>query len=128
MFPLSPVPLRRHIKELKGFAERLFPEPIDRRDEMFSGEAFVLLCTLYFHDIGAVERFGWSANGDILNTIESPPKTLFLNNEIARRLKIPEKAMEVRNSLIFSIPKDPSRMGGKCGYAQGDRAERAGAR
>ncbi|MGA2109643.1 MAG: HEAT repeat domain-containing protein [Syntrophorhabdales bacterium] len=107
VFPLSPVPLRRHIEELKGFVERLFPEPIDRRDEMFSGEAFVLLCTLYFHDIGAVERFGWSANGDILNTIESPPKTLFLNNEIARRLKIPEKAMELVNSLIFSVRKIP---------------------
>ncbi|MGD0658545.1 MAG: hypothetical protein ABSD38_10815 [Syntrophorhabdales bacterium] len=107
VFSLSTVPLRRHIEELKGFVERLFPEPIDRRDEMFSGEAFVLLCTLYFHDIGAVERFGWSSNGNILNTIESPPKTLFLNNEIARRLDIPEKAMELVNSLIFSVRKIP---------------------
>jgi len=107
VFPLSPVPLKPHIEELKGFVERLFPEPIDRRDEMFSGEVFVLLCTLYFHDIGVVDRFGWSANEDILNTIESPPKTLFLNNEIGRRLSIPEKAMELVNSLIFSVRKIP---------------------
>ncbi|HUJ69000.1 MAG TPA: HEAT repeat domain-containing protein, partial [Syntrophorhabdales bacterium] len=107
VFPFSAVPLQRHIEELESLVESLFPEPIDRRNEMFSGEVFVLLCTLYFHDIGAVERFGWTSNGDILNTIESPHRTLFLNNEIARRLEIPEKAMELVNSLVFSIRKIP---------------------
>ncbi len=107
VFPLAPVPLQRHIEELKGFVERLFPEPIDRRDEMFSGEVFVLLCTLYFHDIGVVDKFGWSANRDMLNSIESPPKTIFLNNEIGKRLEIPEQALDLVNSLIFSVRKIP---------------------
>jgi hypothetical protein len=107
VFPFSAVPLQRHIEELESLVERLFPEPIDRRSELFSGEVFVLLCTIYFHDIGVVEQFGWTSSGNILNTIESPPRTLFLNNEIARRLEIPEKAMELVNSLIFSIRKIP---------------------
>ncbi len=35
------------------------------------------------------------------------PRTLILNNEIARRLEIPQDAMELVNSLIFSIKKIP---------------------
>ncbi len=107
VFPLTPVPLQRHIEELKSFVERLLPEPVDRREEMFSGEVFVLLCTLYFHDLGAVSRYGWSANRDLLDHMESPPKTLFLGNEVGKRLDIPEKALELVNSLIFSVKKIP---------------------
>jgi len=45
VFPFSAVPLQRHIEELESLVERLLPEPIDRRNEMFSGEVFVLLFT-----------------------------------------------------------------------------------
>jgi hypothetical protein len=57
---------------------------------------------LYFHDIGVVSRFAWSANEEILSRIDSSSRTLLLNQEIARRLDIPESAIELVNAIIFS--------------------------
>ena len=107
VFPPAPSPLQRHIEELKDFVERLLPEPTDRREEMFSGEIFVLLCTLYFHDLGVAGRYEWSANRDLLDQMEGPARRLFFNDEIGKRLAIPEKALELVNSLIFSVKKIP---------------------
>jgi hypothetical protein len=107
VFPLTDIPLQRHIETLKGLIEKLIPEPRHRREEMFSGELFVLLCMVYFHDIGAIGRYGWTSNEEILNSMEAYPKTLFLNTEIGKRLRMPEKAVELVNSLIFSARKIP---------------------
>jgi hypothetical protein len=107
VFPFSSVPLHAHIETLKGFIEKLIPEPKDRRGEMFSGELFVLLCTLYFHDMGAATRYGWRTSREILFAMDAPGRTLVLNNEIAKRLDIPQDAMELVNSLIFSVKKIP---------------------
>jgi hypothetical protein len=107
VFPFSPVPLHTHIDTLKGIIENLIPEPKDRRGEMFSGELFVLLCTLYFHDMGAAGRYSWCHSREILHGMDALPRTLILNNEIARRLRIPQGAMELVNSLIFSVRKIP---------------------
>lgn len=102
VFPFAAVPLQRHVERLKSFVERLIPEPKDRTEELFSGEIFTLLCVLYFHDIGVVSRFAWSANEEILSRIDSSSRTLLLNQEIARRLDIPESAIELVNAIIFS--------------------------
>jgi hypothetical protein len=107
IFPLTSVPLQRHIETLKEFIEKLIPEPRDRREEMFSGEVFALLCTLYFHDMGAVSSCGWTSNREILNGMEGASRALFLSSEIEKRLGMPEKASELINSLIFSVKKTP---------------------
>lgn len=107
VYPFTRVPLRRHIEELKSFMERLIPEPMDRREEMFSGEVFTLLCILYLHDLGTASSYGWSTNRDLLDHMESAPRTLLLNNEVGKRLDIPEKAIDLVNSLIFSVKKIP---------------------
>ena len=44
---------------------------------------------------------------EILRAMDASPRTLILNNEIARRLEIPQDAMELVNSLIFSVKKIP---------------------
>ena len=107
VFPFSSVPLHAHIEALKGFVENLIPEPKDRRGEMFSGELFILLCTLYFHDMGAATGYGWCSSREIVRAMDASARTLILNNEIAKRLDIPENAMELVNSLIFSVKKIP---------------------
>ena len=107
VFPRSPVPLRAHVESLKRLVELLVPAPNDRRSEMFSGELFVLLCVLYLHDIGAADWYGWSGAGEILRVMDARSRALFLNAEIAGRLGIPMKAMELVNSLIFSVKKIP---------------------
>ncbi len=107
VFPFSPIPLHAHIETLKGITENLIPEPKDRRSEMFSGELFILLCTIYFHDIGAASGYGRYRGREILHALDASSRTLILNNEIATRLDIPEDAMELVNSLIFSVKKIP---------------------
>jgi hypothetical protein len=107
VFPFSSVPLHAHIETLKGIIENLIPEPKDRRGEMFSGELFVLLCTLYFHDMGAASGYGWCRSREILHAMDASSRTLILNNEIASRLDIPQGAIELVNSLIFSVKKIP---------------------
>jgi DNA-binding transcriptional ArsR family regulator len=107
IFPFTDIPLRAHIETLGDLVERLIPEPKDRREEMFSGELFALLCTLYFHDIGAVDRPGFAPAREILTTMGAAQRTLILSYEIGRRLEIPERAVELVNSLIFSARKMP---------------------
>ena len=107
VFPRSSVPLRAHVESLKRLVELLVPVPNDRRSEMFSGELFVLLCVLYLHDIGAADWYGWSGAGEILRVMDARSRALFLNAEIAGRLGIPMKAMELVDSLIFSVKKIP---------------------
>ncbi|MGD0231181.1 MAG: hypothetical protein ABSC19_12625 [Syntrophorhabdales bacterium] len=107
IFPFSDAPLKRHVEVLKGLVEMLMPEPKDRRQEMFSGEVFVLLCTLYLHDIGTAIKYGWTANREILSTIDAPPRTLVLLGELGRRLDLPDRTVELVGSLIFSIKKTP---------------------
>ena len=102
LFPFTAVPLQKHVERLIIFIEKLIPEPKGRTEEMFSGEIFVLLCALYFHDIGVVSRYRWGANEDLFNRIDISPKTLFLNYEIGKKLGIPESAIELINALIFS--------------------------
>ena len=86
VFPFAVAPLEKHVDSLKEVMGRLIPEPKDRREELFSGEVFALLCTAYLHDIAATTKSAWAANGEILNEIESPRKSLFLNDAIGRRL------------------------------------------
>ena len=90
VFPSAQVPLATHVEALKGFIEKLIPEPKDRREEMFSGEVFVLLCMLYLHDTGAASGYAFSRSPEIVNTLDPLQKTFFLNNEIATRLEMPD--------------------------------------
>ncbi len=107
VFPSAQVPLQAHVEALKGFIEKLIPEPKDRREEMFSGEVFILLCTLYLHDTGAAAGYAFSRTPEIINALDPRHRTLFINNEIGRRLDMPEGSVELINSLIFSIKKIP---------------------
>jgi hypothetical protein len=107
VFPRSSAPLRAHVESLKRLVELLVPAPNDRRSEMFSGELFILLCVLYLHDTGAANWYGWSGAGEILRAMDARSRALFLNAEIAGRLGFPMKAMELVDSLIFSVKKIP---------------------
>ena len=118
VFPLSSVPLHAHIETLKGIIENLIPEPKDRRGEMFSGELFVLLCTLYFHDIGAASGYGWCRSREILHAMDASPRTLILNNEIARRLEIPRECHGTGQLADLLGKEDPDRMGDSGGHAE----------
>jgi hypothetical protein len=102
IFPRVDLPLQHHVEMLKDLIERMIPDPKDRTEEMFSGEIFALLGTLYLHDVGFVKDFEWSVNREILDTIEGTGKEIFLNYEIGKRLDIPESAIEIINYLSFS--------------------------
>ncbi|MCX5803928.1 MAG: hypothetical protein NTU69_10440, partial [Proteobacteria bacterium] len=52
VFSSTKLPLKEHVETLKGLIEKIIPDPRDRTEEMFSGEIFALLSTLYLHDIG----------------------------------------------------------------------------
>jgi hypothetical protein len=107
VFPSAQVPLQAHVEALKEFIEKLIPEPKDRREEMFSGEVFILLCMLYLHDTGAAAGCALSGTPEIVNALDPRHRTLFINDEIGRRLDMPEGSVELVNSLIFSIKKIP---------------------
>lgn len=96
------LPLQRHVEILKDFLEKIIPDPKDRTEEMFSGEIFALLGTLYLHDVGFVKGFPWSINWEILESIDGKGKEIFLNHEIGRMLNIPESAIEIINYLSYS--------------------------
>ncbi|OPY65720.1 MAG: hypothetical protein A4E62_02619 [Syntrophorhabdus sp. PtaU1.Bin002] len=102
IFPGIDVPLKGHTEALKGLMEEIIPDPKDRREEMFSGEIFVLLCAVYLHDTGFIKQYEWNHNREILNSNVIPDKGLFLNYEIGRRLNIPPSAMEIINAVIYS--------------------------
>jgi len=102
IFPRIESPVKEHVEVLKNLIERIIPDPKDRTEEMFSGEIFALLCVIYLHDTGHVKDFDWALNRDILNSVDMPHKEVFLSYEIARRLDIPESAVEIVNHLNFS--------------------------
>jgi len=102
LFPRVELPINEHVGILKGLIEKIIPDPKDRTEEMFSGEIFVLLCTIYLHDAGHVRDFEWTLNRDILNSVNTIHKEVFLDYEVARRLDIPESAVEIINDLSLS--------------------------
>jgi hypothetical protein len=102
IFPKVDLPVREHAEALEALIEKIIPDPKDRREELFSGEIFVLLCAIYLHDTDLIHNFDWKRNREILNSDMIRHKQLLLNYEIARELNIPESAMEVSNTLIFS--------------------------
>ena len=102
IFPDTDLPLQHHIETIKGFIERIIPDPKDRTEEMFSGEIFALLGTLYLHDVKCVKNFEWSVNREILSAVDGESKDIFMNYEIGRKLDISDSAIEIINYLGFS--------------------------
>jgi hypothetical protein len=102
IFPRIGLPLKEHAEALKGLMEEIIPDPRGRREEMFSGEIFVLLCAAYLHDAGSIKHYEWNHNREILNSNILPDKGLFLNYEIGRHLGIPMSAMEIISAVIYS--------------------------
>jgi len=96
------LPLKQHIEDLKALIEKIMPDPKDRTEEMFSGEIFTLLCTIYLHDIGLVNNFGWSSRRNILSGLEGADKNILLSYGICEKLDIPETAIDIVNYLVFS--------------------------
>jgi len=102
IFPGIDAPIREHVETLEGIIEKLIPDPKDRTEEMFSGEIFALLGTIYLHDVSLMKEFDWPLNGNILNARDMDVKGAFMNYEIARRLDIPEGAVEAVNALSYA--------------------------
>ncbi len=102
VFPLVDLPLREHVASLTSLVERIVPDPRDRTEEMFSGEIFALLGTIYLHDIHLVKNYHWQTSGEIFENIDSQDKSLLLSYGIGRTLDIPEMAIEIINYLTFS--------------------------
>jgi hypothetical protein len=102
IFPGLALPLQSHIEIVKGLIERIIPDPKDRTEEMFSGEIFALLGTIYLHDIEYAKNFEWSINRGILGIVDGEGKEILANYEIGKRLDIPESAIEIINYLVFS--------------------------
>jgi len=102
IFPGLDLPLQPHIEIVKSLIERIIPDPKDRTEEMFSGEIFTLLGTIYLHDIKYAKNFEWSVNREILSAADGDGKEIFTNYEIGKRLDIPESAIEIINYLGFS--------------------------
>ncbi|MEN6617508.1 MAG: hypothetical protein ABFD12_13210, partial [Syntrophorhabdus sp.] len=89
LFPRVNAPIGEHAETLKTIIEKLIPDPKDRTEEMFSGEIFALLGTIYLHDLSLMKEFDWPLNGNILNARDMDMRGVFMNYEIARRLDIP---------------------------------------
>jgi hypothetical protein len=102
IFPGIDLPLRQHIETLKSLIEKIIPDPKDRTEEMFSGEIFALLGTIYLHDIKYSRDFEWSVNREIFNAVDGAGKEIFMNYEIGKRLDIPKSGIEIINYLGFS--------------------------
>jgi len=102
VFPRIDAPIAEHVETLKGIIEKLIPDPKDRTEEMFSGEIFALLGTIYLHDVSLMKEFDWPLNGNILNARDMDVKGVFMNYELARRLEIPEGAVEAINALSYA--------------------------
>lgn len=102
LFPRIDPPIGEHAETLKGIIEKLIPDPKDRTEEMFSGEIFALLGTIYLHDLSLMKEFDWPLNGDILNARDIDVKGVFMNYEIAKRLDIPKGAIEAINALSYA--------------------------
>lgn len=110
VFPLSKTHVKQHTEELKALVEKILPDPKDRTEEMFSGEIFILLCTIYLHDIGMLNDFGWSSRKNIIDSLEGSSKKMLLSYGICEKMDFPEIAIDIINYLIFSkeIKKIPA--------------------
>ncbi len=102
LWPLSDLPLKQHTEDLKQIIEKILPDPKDRTEELFSGEIFTLLGTIYLHDVGLVRNHEWTAGKTILSDLDGIDKRILANYGIGERLGIPESAMEIINYTIFS--------------------------
>ncbi len=102
LFPLVDLPISEHTATLKGVIEKLIPDPKDRTEEMFSGEIFTLLGTIYLHDLSLVREFDWPLNKEVLDDRRAGNKGVFINYEIARRLDIPDGAIEAINAISYA--------------------------
>ncbi len=107
VFAHAPLPLREHVESLKHLVEQLIPSCDDGRSRFFPEELFVLLCVLYLHDMGVVDWCGRSSNREMLRVLDRASRTLLLNGEIAERVGVPAKTMELVNSLIMGLKKIP---------------------
>jgi hypothetical protein len=101
-FGLVDLPLKQHVESLKELIEKIIPDPKDRTEEMFSGEIFTLLGTIYLHDIGLVKDYHWDSNKEIISALDGNDKQMFLNYGIGEKLNIPGMAIEIINYLTFS--------------------------
>jgi hypothetical protein len=102
IFPYINLPIQQHVETLKQIVEHIVPDPRDRTEELFSGEIFTLLGTVYLHDIELVKSMQWSSNPAAMNGVAGSRPAAFLSYEIAKNLDIPEMAMEIINYLTFS--------------------------
>jgi hypothetical protein len=102
IFPAVDPPLEKHVETLTQLIERIIPDPKDRTEEMFSGEIFALLGTIYLHDVGFVKNYGWYGNAEIFNALDSSEKRMLVNYGIGKELDIPDTAMGIINCLTFS--------------------------
>jgi hypothetical protein len=103
IFPTLNFPLNDHIVNLKSLIEQLIPESRDRKEEMFSGEIFALLGTVYLHDMGlAWDIEAKKGDDQLFGMLSRPHKSIQVNNDIGRRLNIPAQGIEVINYLSLS--------------------------
>jgi hypothetical protein len=102
IFPDLDLPIGEHTENLKNLVEKLIPDPRDRKEEMFSGEIFVLLGTIYLHDMGLVEKCKWYGDDELFDALAGDHKKILITNRIGRRLDIPDRAMEIINYISFS--------------------------
>jgi hypothetical protein len=102
LWPLTDLPLKQHVEDLKHLIEKIIPDAKDRTEELFSGEIFALLGAIYLHDIGSIKNYEWNAGKKILTDFDSADKRILANHGIGERLGIPETAIEIINYLTFS--------------------------
>ena len=102
IFPSVNLPLKEHVESLKSLIERIIPDPRDRKEELFSGEIFALLGTVYLHDAGVVRNCRWFENDWMFSALDSNHKRLLVSGWIGREIGIPDRAMEFINYLGFS--------------------------
>jgi hypothetical protein len=102
IFPFVDLPLKEHVERLKEIVEQIIPDPLDRTEELFSGEIFTLLGTIYLHDLDKAKSSQWHQGSSLASNLSGYPSGLFLNYEIAKSLDIPEMAIEIINYLTFS--------------------------
>jgi hypothetical protein len=102
LWPLTDLPIKQHVEDLKQLIERIIPDPKDRTEELFSGEIFALLGTIYLHDIGLIKNHEWAAGKSVLTDLEGNDRRILANYEIGKKLDIPETAVDIINYLIFS--------------------------
>lgn len=102
LFPALDFPLADHVARLKELIEKLIPDSRDRKEEMFSGEIFALLGSLYLHDVGLVRSPAGKGTDELFNALDRTHKTVIASNELGARIGLPAQAMEIINTLSLS--------------------------